>query len=374
MTTATTTHTPVLQFVDTLIPGGAERLATVLAIRLDTERFAPSVACFRDGALAADLAEAGRPLHIVPKRRSFDFGLVLSLVRLVRRHRIALVHCHDIQSAIYGTMAARLTRVPAVLTVHGVKLFKQKRAGTVLPRLGRWMHRVVFVGHWLQSVAEAEFGITPRHPVVVHNGVDVQTFCPGDPDPELMRELAIAPGSPVVGTVGNLRPVKDYPCLVRAFAVALRQVPDAVLVFVGDGDERPRLESLARELGIQGSVRFAGARADVARMLRVFGVFALSSQTEGISVALLEAMATGLPAVVTDTGGNPEVVAEGRTGHLAPVGDPDALGAALADLLADTARRRAWGEAARRSVVDDFSLNQMIQGYESIYNTLIPQH
>ena len=371
MTTATATHTPVLQFVDTLIPGGAERLATVLAMRLDCGRFAPAVACFREGSLAEDLAAAGRPLYIVPKRRSFDLGLLLSLVRLLRRERIALVHCHDIQSATYGTMAARLGRVPTVLTVHGLKLFKQKRAGMVLPRLARWMQRVVFVGHWLERVAADEFGIRPRHPAVVHNGVDIEAFCPGDADPELLAELGIEPGIPVVGTVGNLRPVKDYPCLLRAFAVALRRVGDAVLVFVGDGDERPRLEALARELGIERSVRFAGARADVARMLRLFDVFALSSQTEGISVALLEAMATGLPAVVTDTGGNPEVVAEGRTGHLAPVGDPDALGNALADLLADAGRRRAWGEAARRTVAEEFSLNQMIQGYESIYDTLI---
>jgi len=206
---------------------------------------------------------------------------------------------------------------------------------------------------------------------VVHNGVDVEGYCPGEPAPELMAELGIAGGAPVVGTVGNLRAVKDYPCLLRAFAWARERVGDAALVFVGDGAERPRLEALAGELGVADAVRFAGARTDVARMLRLFDVFALSSRTEGISVALLEAMATGLPAVVTDTGGNPEVVVEGQTGRLAPVGDPERLGEALADLLADPGRRRAMGEAARERVVAEFSLERMIGAYESIYDTLL---
>jgi glycosyltransferase involved in cell wall biosynthesis len=171
--------------------------------------------------------------------------------------------------------------------------------------------------------------------------------------------------------VGNLRPVKDYPCLLRAFARARSRVADATLVFVGDGVERPKLEALGRELGVAEAVRFAGDRSDVPRLLRLFDVFALSSQTEGISVALLEAMATGLPAVVTDTGGNPEVVVEGQTGELAPVGDHEALGDALAGLLADPGRRRVWGAAARERVLEDFSLDRMVRDYESIYDQLI---
>ena len=142
------------------------------------------------------------------------------------------------------------------------------------------------------------------------------------------------------------------------------------MVLVGDGPERPALEGLARELGIESAVRFAGARTDVSRLLRLFDVFALSSQTEGISVALLEAMATGLPAVVTHTGGNPEVAVEGDTAALVPVGDPEKMGEALASLLADPARRRAWGDAARRRVEQEFSLDRMVNAYEAIYDDI----
>jgi len=380
----------VLHFADALLRGGAERLLVELAIRSDRERFAPAVACFRQEAFADELAAAGRPVHVVPKHRAFDVGLLFRLVRLLRRERVALVHTHDLQAATYGLMAGKLARVPVMLTVHGLGIFRQKRSPKLLPRLARWLDRVVFVGHWLQRVAADELGVRPRRPMVIHNGVDVAAFRPGPPDPELAAELGLEPGRPVVGSVGNLRAVKDYPCLLRAFAVALRSADSrlwiadrqsgirnpksemaATLVLVGDGAERPALEALARELGIGSFVRFAGARGDVARVLRAFDVFALSSETEGISVALLEAMATGLPAVVTDTGGNPEVAVEGRTAHLVPVGGHEAMGEALASLLADPARRRAWGEAARARVEEEFSLGRMVREYEAVYESLI---
>lgn len=364
-------RSPVLQFADALLRGGAERLLVELAVRLNRERFDPAVACFRQEAFAEELATAGRPVHVVPKRRAFDLGLLLRLRRLLRRERIAVVHAHDLQSATYGFLAGRLARVPAILTVHGLGSFRQRRAAWLLPWLGRRLHRVVFVGHWLQRVAAEEFHLRPRRPLVVHNGVDPAAFCPGPPEAALRAELRLDAGAPVVGSVGNLRAVKDYPCLLRAFAAVRARVPNALLVLAGDGPERPALEALAGELGIEASVRFAGRRTDVPRLLRLFDVFALSSQTEGIPVALLEAMATGLPAVVTDTGGNPEVAVEGETAALVPVGAPERLAEALAGLLAEPGRRRAWGEAARRRVEAEFSLDRMVRAYEAIYDALL---
>lgn len=361
---------PVLQFADALLRGGAERLLVELAVRLDRMRFEPAVACFRQEAFAEELAAAGRTVHVVPKRRAFDLGLLLRLRRLLRLEGIAIVHAHDLQSATYGLLAARLARAKAVLTVHGLGIFRQKRSARLLPWLGRCLDAVAFVGHWLQRVAAEEFGFRPRRAAVIHNGVDTSAFRPGPPDAALRAELRLVPGAPVVGSVGNLRPVKDYPCLLRAFALARQRVPDAILVLVGDGPERPALEALARELGLAASVRFAGARTDVPRILRLFNVFALSSQTEGVSVALLEAMATGLPGVVTCTGGNPEVAVEGETAVLVPVGAHAEQGAALAGLLADPARCRAWGEAARRRVEAEFSLDATVRAYESLYESL----
>ena len=199
----------VLVFVDALLKGGAERLAVQLATRCDPARFDPAVACFAQQAFGDELAAAGRVCHVVPKHRAFDVGLVLRLRRLLRRERIALVHCHDLQSATYGLLAGRLARVPVILTVHGLRLLSQKRSAFLMPKLARGLHRVVFVGHWLQRVAAEPFGVRPLHAAVVHNGVDVAAFQPGPADPAVRTELGIAADSPVVGSVGNLREVKE---------------------------------------------------------------------------------------------------------------------------------------------------------------------
>jgi len=358
----------VLQFVDVVARAGAETLMAELAMRLDRGRFDPEVACFAIEAFAAELAAEGRTVHVVPKRRAFDLPLLVRLVRLLRQRDVRLVHCHDIQSATYGALAAKCLRRRAVLTVHGLGIFRQKRTATLIPRLFRWMDRVVFVGQWLQDAA-AEMGYFPRRPTVIHNGVDPEVYRPGPVDAALREELAIAPDAAIIGTVGNLRPVKDTPCLVRAFAAL--PVPNAVLLVVGDGEERPALEALARELGVGGRVRFLGARDDAPRLLPLLDVFVLSSQTEGVSVALLEAMACGRPAVVTDTGGNPEVCVDGETGLLVPVGAPEAMAEALAELLGSRDRRHAMGEAARVRVERKFTMSHMLRNYEEVYDELL---
>jgi N-acetyl-alpha-D-glucosaminyl L-malate synthase BshA len=358
----------VLQFVDIVARAGAETLTVQLAMRLDRERFDPEVACFALEAFEEELAAEGRTVHVVPKRRAFDLSLLVRLARLIRKRQIRVVHCHDIQSATYGTLAAKVLRRRVVLTVHGLGLFRQKRAATLIPRLFRRVDRVAFVGHWLQRAA-ADMGYDPRRPVVVHNGVDLAAYRPEPGDPGLREELGVAPNALVIGTVGNLRPVKDMPCLLRAFGKL--GVREAVLLIVGDGSERSALEALSRELGVADRVHFLGARDDVPRLLPLFDVFALSSTTEGISVALLEAMACGRPAVATDTGGNPEVCVDGETGLLAPVGDPEALSRALTDLLTSRDRRHAMGEAARARVEKQFSMEHMLRSYEGIYDELL---
>jgi glycosyltransferase involved in cell wall biosynthesis len=215
---------PVLLFTDALLRGGAERLLVELATRLDRARFAPAVACFRQEAFADELAAASCPVHILPKRRACDLALLLRLVRLIRRERFAIVHAHDLQSAAYGLLAAKAARRRSLLTVHGLGIFRQKRSARLLPRLARRLDAVVFVGEWLQRAAAEDSGVRPRRPRVIHNGVDVSVFSPGPPEPALRAEVGIEGGAPVVGSVGNLRPVKDYPCLLRAFALALRSL------------------------------------------------------------------------------------------------------------------------------------------------------
>jgi len=363
----------ILHFVDHLGLGGAEHALVQMATRVDRSRFATAVGCFEQSAFGDALAAAGVPLHVLPKRRAFDLRLLWDMVRLLRRERSDLLHCHDLQSAAYGAIAGLLARVPALFTVQGEVVFKQPRTPRLLPWIGRLHRRIVFVADWLRQRALRDFRVPPAKALLIHNAADLSAFVPGEPDPALARSLGLEPGDLVVGAVGNLRPVKDHATLLRAFARVAARVPQARLVIVGEGDERPRLEALAAELGIAGSVKLLGQRADVPLLLRRFDVFVLSSISEGLSLSIVEAMAVARPVVATRVGGNPEIVRDGETGLLVPSGDPPALAEALVALLDDPARRDAFGAAGLRRAQSVFSLPGMIEQYERLYETLIPR-
>jgi glycosyltransferase involved in cell wall biosynthesis len=213
--------------------------------------------------------------------------------------------------------------------------------------------------------------------VAVPNGVDVDAFRPGGDGSILRAELGIPADAPVLGSIGRLESVKGYDVMVRAMASLVHRSDDArprpVLVLAGDGSERGRVEALAREMGIGERVRFLGWRDDVHALHAAFGVFTLSSHSEGTSVSLLEAMSAGICPVVTDVGGNAAVLGTGLRHRLVAPAQPEALANAWAAALADARAREADGRAARARVAERFSLETMVAAYESIYAGPLPR-
>jgi sugar transferase (PEP-CTERM/EpsH1 system associated) len=203
----------------------------------------------------------------------------------------------------------------------------------------------------------------------IYNGVDTTRFAPGDRE-EARRALGIPLEAGVVGTVGRLDPVKDQAGLIRAVAGIQGQRP-AMLVIVGDGPLRGALDGLRYELGLGDRLRLLGERQDIPQILQALDCFALPSVGEGVSNAILEAMATGLPVVATRVGGNVELVRDGVTGRLVDVGQPEVLGRALAGYLGDPSLVRRHGAAARARAERDFGLARMLEGYGELYRSLM---
>jgi glycosyltransferase involved in cell wall biosynthesis len=171
--------------------------------------------------------------------------------------------------------------------------------------------------------------------------------------------------------VGRLDPVKNQFALLEAVAALRQSLPGLRLTVVGDGPLRSALETQADRLGVREGVTFTGARSDTPDLMRAFDIFVLPSLNEGISNTILEAMATGLPVVATRVGGNPELVADGVTGRLYDPGVPGALEAALMPYVTDPALRDAHGRAARERVVQNFSLDAMVNRYVALYDELL---
>lgn len=213
-------------------------------------------------------------------------------------------------------------------------------------------------------------GFAAERIVRMDNGVCAADFRPPQPRAFYRRSLGLE-GREVIVAVGRLEPQKAYPDLLRAVAQVFQRHVNGLLLIVGDGSQRRGLEAMCAQLGLGEQVRFVGNVNDVRPYLWAADVFALASHAEGMSNALLEAMAAGLPCVVTAVGNAPEMLAAGACGVLVPPGEPDRLAAALTQVLADADSRRRLGEAARRRVQERYDMPRVAEAYQHLYRRLL---
>lgn len=346
----------------TLKTGGLERILADLARHYSADQFRLSFVAMREvGRFADEIRRTGCEVTSLASTR--QWGQVRELAAWLKREQIDVVHTHNTYPHIYGTLAARLAGVPVIVqTRHG------QRAGhgwksRVLYRGATWLaDRVVAVSDDAARLCIEVDGLPATKVQRIWNGIDLDEFDYRGPASE-----------PVALSVARLSPEKDFPTLLQAFAKARRSLPQLRLRLVGDGPERPRLEQLAQQLNLNGAVEFLGERTDVAQLLPTGGFFVTSSKTEGISLTLLEAMAVGLPVVATNAGGNPEIVVDGVTGRITPVGDVEALANALIEMGARQRDWEAWGLAGRERVQSEFDVRRMVADYESLYVQLLKQ-
>jgi glycosyltransferase involved in cell wall biosynthesis len=357
-----------MQLVLSLSPGGTERLVIEICRQLAGR--AESMVCCLDepGGWAAELEALGVPVVALGRQPGFQPSLAVQIARLIKANDIDVVHCHHYSPYVYGLIASRLANVRLVFTEHGrlsdgAPSQKRRFVNPVLSLLGG---RVCAVSADLKQHMVAE-GFPARRVQVVYNGID-----PGHRPTSLERHVArealgVPRGAFVTGTVGRLDPVKNLPAMLRAHALLVEKHPDARAVIVGDGPERGALAALAAGLGLADSVIFTGYRSDVRALMAAFDVYVNTSTYEGVSLTILEAMASSLPVVATPAGGNPEVVIDQETGLLVP-GRARAVADAISLLCLDARRRRLMGDAGRWRVIRHFSIARMVDDYASAYH------
>ena len=360
----------VCHVVLSLEPGGLENGVVNVANGLDPRQFRSSVCCLRRSGEFAGRLRPGVPVSVMGLRPGNDPMLPLRLAKLLRKTRVDIVHTRNAEPFFYGYLAARLARIPVVVhSEHGIehgRTFAERPLRAKLQRvLLRGVDAAFAVSAQLRADLIRELGIDGGRMEVLYNGVDIGSFRP--PASPLSR--ADASGARLrIGSVGRLVPVKNYALLLQAFA---RLPADACqLTLIGDGPERGALEQLSGELGIRDRVEFAGHRDDVPELLRTLDIFVLPSLREGMSNTLLEAMATGVPAVASDVGGNGEIIESERSGLLFASGDATAAAAQLLRLIRGAELRHAVGSAGAARVRGTFSIEAMLGRYEALYRRL----
>jgi glycosyltransferase involved in cell wall biosynthesis len=358
----------VMQLVLSLSPGGTERLVIELCRRLADD--VDTVVCCLDqpGEWADQVTALGIPVISLARQPGFHPSLSVRLRELLKARRIDVIHCHHYSPFVYGLLAAVLhPSVRVVFTehgrLHGVALSKKRRL--VNPVLARWPSKICAVSAALKRDMVAE-GFPERSIEVVYNGVELGPRPQPRERTATRAALQLPSDAFVVGTVGRLDPVKNIGALVQALALVLPRYPTAKVVVVGDGPERQQLIDHAAAAGVSDAVTFAGYRTDVRALMAAFDVYVNCSTYEGVSLTILEAMATALPVVATDVGGNSEVVINQETGLLVR-SSPEAIAAAVGALAENRDRRHTMGDASRWRVKRHFTIERMVNDYAAAY-------
>jgi len=379
----------VLQLVDNLGVGGAERLVLMLATKTDRERFEVVPCAIRgSGPLEDELKAAGIPYRILGiARRSVLTGpffmadlrrVVRTLAATVRELSIDVIHAHLIESSLIAVLAARRGSGQRVCaTVHSVT-FTSKRGclsprewllRTTIDKVFAQVDRIVAVSNGVAKALRLETGLPWDRIMTIPNGVEANPFYVREDKRTLRNSLGLDVDRAVIVSVGRLTREKGYHYLLSALAL----IPDhqrPLTLIVGDGPERNELESTAKAMKLDRDIRFLGMRRDVSVFLAASDIFVLASLWEGLPLVLLEAMAAGLPAVVTAVGGNPEVIEHGVSGLLVKPGEPQTLVEAISDLLRDPRRRDRMGQAALEQFNQHYSLHGFIEAHEGLYEEL----
>lgn len=380
----------IARVITRLNVGGPAQQAILLTAGLDRVRFLTTLITGAVGRDEGDLAPAARargvePLVIPELGRAIhpmrDLVALGKLVRVFRRSQPDIVHTHTAKAGTLGRLAARLAAVPATVhTFHGHVLegYFSPAVSQVFLRIERMLARrtdriIALSPRLRQDILAMGIG-WPEQVEVIPLGLDLDRLVHAPPGQEDFRAaLRIPPDAPLLGIVGRLVPIKDHPTLFQALTVLAAGPRAPHLVVVGDGEQREELRRLARHLGLASSIHFLGWRNDLEAILGELDMVISSSRNEGTPVALIEAMAAGVPVLSTDVGGVGDLIVHGETGWLVPPGDPPALARAIQALLVDPALAGRLAAAARPMALGRHDVKGLIHRMEALYTAVMAE-
>lgn len=359
--------------------GGLENGVVNLINGLDWQKYRHVICCLtRAGGLVDRLVRKDIEIIELGKVPGHSWTYPVRLARQFRKIMPQIVHTRN-WGTIDGILGARLSCVPVV--VHGEHGRTMADANGNNPKrrivrkgLTHFVDRFVTVSRELREWLHRCVGVDGRKIETICNGVDLDRFARRPDRLAARAELGIRPDHFVIGTVGRLDPIKDQAALIRALAGLVPQYPQVRLLIVGNGPCFGDLDRLRNQLRVADRVSLMGERSDVAELLQLFDIFALPSLFEGISNTILEAMASGLPVVATDVGGNSELVQDQNTGRLIPAQDLPALESSLRAYVEDSGLVVQHGQAGRQRAERQFSVTKMIREYDRMYSNLFYRH
>lgn len=370
---------PILFIIDQLCElGGAEKILLRTIDHLPRDRYAPLLVTFKiDESLGIrDLVSC--LLYVFPLRRTYDWQaakVARNLRRLIRNNGVQITHTFHETADLWAAPIAKLSGCPILISSRRDMGFNR------LPKHARpyrWMRRYFSQVHTVsEQVRQHNIDqdlLDPSRVITIYNGIDLQPAYPHADKTALRKRLGLEHAASLITSVGHIRAIKGFDVFLKTAARVREAIPDAVFVIAGDDHEpehTQHLKQMAAAAGFGRNFVFLGPIDDVRPLLRASDVFCLLSRSEGLSNALLEAMACELPCVVTRVGGNPEVVCDGSTGFIVESEDGGSAAAAVVQLLSSPETARCMGAAGRRRVEQKFTTDIMMRNLIDCYEHLL---
>lgn len=355
--------------------GGTEQVIKNLVLSADAKQLEMSLFCIEQplGPFAEALIEQGIQISGQHRKDGLDLSLIQALRRHIKQQQIDIVHCHQYSPYVYGVLAATGCKAKVVFTEHG--RFYPDTSSWKRKLINPWLHRITAGTTAISAATKqalVEFENLPEKDIdVIYNGIQPLSVAAAD-IAAAKAEWGLQQDELIFGTVARLDPIKNHPLMLRAFHALLQQGVNAKLLIVGDGETRQQLTTLVDELALQNKVIFTGYQAQPKALLACMDIYLLSSLSEGTSMTLLEAMSLGKPCVVTNAGGNPEIITHQQNGLVTPNDQWQPFAQAMQTLAQNTERRTQMGQAAKTRFAAHFSASAMLKQYQSLYQRICP--
>lgn len=350
--------------------GGTEQVIRQLVENTHPEKFEVSILCLENniGEIGQALIKQGIEISHLNRQEGFDISLIFAIRKYIIKNKIDILHCHQYTPYSYGILASLLTRSKVIFTEHG----------RFYPDSSSWKRKIInpflsMLTNQITSISEAtkqaliDYESLPSKKIkVIYNGIadlsnkkyEILT---------IRNELGLVDDNFVLGTISRLDPIKNHKMMLSAFKEISSQISKSRLLIVGDGPLKEELRQECEDLGITDKVIFTGFKIEPQKYLKIMDIFLLPSLSEGTSMTLLEAMSFSKPCIVTNVGGNPEIVINNETGIVIPNNDEQLLVENALSLIEDKDKQILFGKKGRERYCESFSVEKMMLEFEQLY-------
>jgi len=367
----------ILRIIPSLEMGGVERTLTSILPRLDKRQYKVYLCClFKRDKLADTMESLGIPIIKFRMRARLDFdgkyiAGILRLTRLMKKMQIDIVHTHLYRANLAGRIAAKLAGIPVIIAnehnIDSWKKFSQRLNDRALAKI---TNKIIAVSDAVKDFYVKKIGISEDKIITIYNGVDISKFQTYVNTNKQKEEFGIKPDEKIITIIGRLHQQKGHLYFLKAAQIIREKNPKVKFLIVGDGPLEEQLRSMSEDLGISKNVVFTGLREDIPQILAMSDISVLASLREGFSITVLESMAAGKPVVVTDVGGNSEIVEHEKTGFIIQPKSSEEMALYSLNIIDNQELAKKMGQEAEKRVLN-FSIDRMVRKTEYLYKSLL---